>query len=224
MKKIALALATVALVFSFASCSKKDKAQTAEVGVPEGLEMFAEESDGPTWEATGEKLTGNSCNTLAADTGVGVKIVVDKDMSKDGVELQGADVEVVEYLGEKCLKVSPNYNPEIRVAFVFDEPITLEAFSKIKFDVAAGSDDGNGGFGVYNCGVMYADGRPEGGEYPLAFFGTDCSSEEWKGGEWDLETEGQWGSSVDKTRKVQAIQFWSGIKGPLMIKNLGLVK
>lgn len=221
MKKIALTLAAAALVFVSMSCSKKAKTEE----VPADFAMFQEEEDsGAKWEATGEKLTGNSCNTLAADTGVGVTIVVDKDISKGGTEVLGADVEVVEYLGEKCLKVSANYNPEIRVAFVFDKPITLEAFSKIKFDVAAGSDDGNGGFGVYNCGIMYADGRPEGGEFPLAFFGTDCSSTQFLGGEWDLVTEGQWGSSVDKTRQVQAIQFWSGIKGPLFIKNLGLVK
>ena len=210
MKKIALTLAAAALVFVSMSCSKKAKTEE----VPADFAMFQEEEDsGATWEATGEKLTGNSCNTLAADTGVGVTIVVDKDVSKGGTEVLGADVEV-----------SANYNPEIRVAFVFDKPITLEAFSKIKFDVAAGSDDGNGGFGVYNCGIMYADGRPEGGEFPLAFFGTDCSSTQFLGGEWDLVTEGQWGSSVDKTRQVQAIQFWSGIKGPLFIKNLGLVK
>ena len=223
MKKIALTIAAMALVFASVSCSKKQAAKTDEM--PADLAMFqTEEDDGPTWEATGEKLTGDSCNTLAADTGVAVSIVVDKDLSKDGIEVKGADVEVVEYLGEKCLKVTANYNPEIRVSFAFEKPITLEAFSKIKFDVAAGSDDGNGGFGVYNCGIMYADGRPEGGEYPLAFFGTDCSSSEWLGGEWDLVTEGQWGSSVDKTRPVQAIQFWSGIKGPLFIKGLSLVK
>ena len=221
MKKIALVITSVALVLSLASCTKKEKVDE----VPADMAQFiTETTNDVAWEATGDALTGDSCNTLSSDTGVGVTIVVDSDLSKDGTECKGAEVEVVTYLGEKCLKVTPNYNPEIRVSFKFDSPITFEEFSKIKFDVAAGSDDGNGGFGVYNCGIMYADGRPEGGEYPLCFYGTDCSSSEWLGGEWDLVTEGQWGSSLDKTRPVQAIQFWSGIKGPLFIKGLSLVK
>jgi len=224
MKKIALALASAALVFGLVSCASKAATTDEEIGAPEGLELLTEETEGPTWEDTGKKVTGNSCNTLAADTGVGVTIVVDKDISKDGIEVKGASVEIVKYLGEECLKVTPNYNPEIRVSFVFDEPISLEAFSKIAFEVAAGSDDGNGGFGVYNCGVMYAERTSAGGEYPMCFYGTDCSSSEWLGGAWDLVEEGQWGSSLDKSKKVQAIQFWSPIKGPLMIKGLSLIK
>ena len=224
MKKIALVVVASAMVFASISCSPSKKEKKEEI--PTGMEMFMEEEEeaGPAWEATGDKVTGSSYNTLEADTGVPVTIVVDKDVSKDGAEVMGADVESVTFLGEKCLKVTPNYNSEIRISFKFDHPISLADFSKIKFDVAAGSDDGNGGFGVYNCGVMYADGRPEGGEYPLVFFGTDCSSTEWLGGEWDLVADGQWGSSLDKTREVQAIQFWSGIKGPLFIKNLSLIK
>lgn len=220
MKKIVLALAAVAFVFAATSCSKKEAADE----IPADMAEFVTEdsAEEPAWTATGDAL--DTCYTLSADLGQDVTVVVDKDISKDGVDVQGGDAEVVEYLGEKCIKVTKNYNNEIRVAFVFAEPVDLSAFSKIKFDVAAGSDDGNGGFGVYNCGVMYADGRPDGGEYPLCFYGTDCSSSEWLGGEWDLESEGQWGSSLDKTRKVQAIQFWSGITGPLFIKGLSLVK
>lgn len=224
MKKIGLVLATSALVFGLVSCASKGAAASDSLESPDLSFLDTTESEGPTWEDTNIKVTGDTCNTLAADTGVGVTIVVDKDISKGGIDVKGASVEVVKFLGEECLKVTANYNPEIRVAFVFDEPISLEAFSKIKFEVAGGSDDGNGGFGVYNCGVMYAEKDGNGGEFPMCFYGTDCSSTEWLGGEWDLVTEGQWGSSLDKSKKVQAIQFWSPIKGPLMIKGLSLVK
>jgi len=214
MKKIVLALASAALVFGMVSCASNDVEEDEA-----DFSMFVEEEEAPTWTATGEKLTGDSCNTLAADTGVGVTIVVDKDVSKGGTEVQGAEVEVVEYLGEKCLKVTPNFNPEIRIAFVFDEPITTEAFSGIKFQ-CAGFD---GGPGAYNCGLMYAEGNG-GAEFPMSFYMTDISSTEWIDFSANLVADEQWGKNYDPAKKIQAIQFWSGDKGPLFIKGLSFVK
>ncbi|MCR4736473.1 MAG: hypothetical protein K5829_15865 [Treponema sp.] len=214
MKKIVLALASAALVFGMVSCASNDVEEDEA-----DFSMFVEEEEAPAWTATGEKLTGNSCNTLAADTGVGVTIVVDKDVSKGGKELQGAEVEVVEYLGEKCLKVTPNFNPEIRISFVFDEPITTEAFSGIKF-ACAGFD---GGAGAYNCGLMYAEGDG-GAEFPMSFYMTDISSSEWIECNANLVANEQWGNRYSPSKKIQAVQFWSGDKGPLFIKGLSFVK
>ena len=214
MKKIVLALASVALVFGMVSCASKQAEDEAD------FSMFVEEDEGPTWEATGEKLTNDACNTLAADTGVGVTIVVDKDMSKaSNPVLQGAEVEIVTYLGEKCLKVTPNYNPEIRISFVFDQPITTEQFKGIKF-ACAGFD---GGAGAYNCGLMYAKGDG-GAEYPMSFYMTDISSTEWIECNANLKTDEQWGNRWAPDKEIQAIQFWSGDKGPLFIKGLSFVK
>lgn len=213
MKKIVLALASAALVFGMVSCASNDVEDETD------FSMFMTEDEGPTWEATGEKLTGNSCNTLAADTGVGVTIVVDKDISKGGKEVLGAEVEVVEYLGEKCLKVTPNFNPEIRIAFVFDKPITTEQFKGIKF-ACAGFD---GGPGAYNCGIMYAEGDG-GAEFPMSFYMTDISSTEWLECNANFKTDEQWGNRYAPDKEVQAIQFWSGDKGPLFIKGLSFVK
>ena len=213
MKKIVLALASVALVFGMVSCASKQAEDEAD------FSMFVDEDEGPTWEATGEKLTNDACNTLAADTGVGVTIVVDKDISKGGKELQGAEVEIVTYLGEKCLKVTANYNPEIRIAFVFDHPITTEKFKGIKF-ACAGED---GGAGTYNCGLMYAKGDG-GAEFPMSFYMTDISTTEWIECNANLVTDEQWGNRYAPDKEIQAIQFWSGAKGPLFIKGLSFVK
>ena len=213
MKKIVLALASAALVFGMVSCASTQAEDESD------FSMFVDEDDGPTWTATGEKLTNDACNTLAADTGVGVTIVVDKDISKGGKELQGAEVEIVEYLGEKCLKVTPNYNPEIRIAFVFDEPITTEKFSGIKF-ACAGFD---GGAGAYNCGMMYAEGDG-GAEFPMSFYMTDISSSQWIECNANFVADEQWGNRYSGSKKIQAIQFWSGDKGPLFIKGLSFVK
>lgn len=218
MKKIVMAVTAAALVFAAVSCSKKEA--KADDSIPEGLEMFLAEDDGkPQWESTGEKLTGNSCNTLASDTGVGITIVVDKDVSKGGTDLQGADVEVVTYLGEKCLKVTPNYNPEIRIAFVFDEPITTEEFKGIKFATAGFT----GGGGAYNCGIMYAEGNG-GAEFPMSFYFDEIKTDEWVTVDANFVENEQWGNNYAPDKKIQAVQFWSGDKGPLFIKGLSFTK
>lgn len=215
MKKVLVSIASLALVFGIMSCASTGTEESDDLAMPEDMAMFQSEDTGLPYVSTGEKLTNDSCNTLSSIAPV--EIVVDKDVSKDpAVEVQGASVEVVELFGEKCLKVTPNYNPEIRIAFLFKEPVSAANLKTIKFSVC-GFD---GGAGAYNCGLMYKE--MNGAEHNASFYLSDISSEYWTDFTGDLVLDEQWGNKFNAEKEIIAIQFWSGDKGPLFIKGISL--
>lgn len=218
MKKLALVVASAALLFGLVSCASKTASEDDGLGAPEGLDLFMDEDTGPEWEATGNKVTSTTANTLEADTGVGVSLVVDKDISKNGKEVLGASLEEVKYLGETCVKITANYNPEIRFALVFDEPISAGDFSGINFSIA-GID---GGIGSFNVGVMYDD--MNGAEHLMSFYLGDVGVDFWSEYTYSLKEDEQWGNNYKADRKIIAIQLWSGDKGPIFMKDISLTK
>lgn len=222
MKKIVLTLASAALVFAMVSCASNEAVEEDDLAAPDLSFMEVEEDTSIAYTSLNEAVTGNSCNSLAADTGVGVSIVVDKDLSKDPAkDVLGASLEVVEYLGEKCLRVTPNYNPEIRLAYWFDEPISLEEFKTITFDIA-GYD---GGYGAYNMALVYEEGKnPSSGEWAMSFYLSDIKADEWLSYSFDLVADEQWGQNFKSEKHIVGLQYWSGSKDALYIKNVGLKK
>lgn len=219
MKKMALVVASAALVLGLVSCaSNKEVDEVEDLGAPEGLELFIEESDGPVWEDSENKLSSETGNTLKADTGVGVTLVVDKDVSKNGIEVKGGTVEAVKYLGEECLKITPNFNPEIRFAFVFDEPVSAGDFKGMTYSIAGFE----GGIGSFNVGVMYEE--MQGTEHMASFYLGETLVDEWSEYEFILAEDEQWGSNYSADKKIIAIQLWSGDKGPIFLKDVSLTK
>ena len=218
MKKIVLTLASAALVFAMVSCASKQADD--DLGTPDLSFLEVEEDGSIAYTELNEKVTGDSYNSLKADTGVGVSIIVDKDLSKDPAKaVQGASVEAVEYLGEKCLRVTPNYNPEIRLMYWFDEPITMEKFTTFTFDVAGYE----GGYGAYNFALVYEEGKnPSSGEWAMSFYLNEIKADQWSSYSFDLVNDEQWGKNFDPSKHVVGLQYWSGDKGPLYIKNVGL--
>lgn len=217
LKTILFMMATMLIATSFFSCAKKEAKQEE---MPDEL-AFLQQAEKPAtieYKETGEAVTGASCNNLASTVG-NVTIVVDKDISKaEPVPVNGANVSVVEYLGEKCLRITPNFNPEIRVAFVLDTPTTVGDIKTLKFSVAGF----NGGSGAYNCGLMYD--TMNGNEHAASFYLSDIKADAWTDVTADLATMEQWGANFGTDKTIIAIQFWSGDKGPLYIKGLELAK
>jgi len=216
MKKILVAFASAALVFSMVSCAST-KAED-DLGMPSELAALQDEEEAkPEFESAGRALASNDGNNLAAVAPV--TIVFDKDISKNpAVDVQGADVVPGVYLGEECVQITPNYNPEIRVAFVFDTPVSAADVKGIKFSVA-GFD---GGAGAYNCGVMYED--MSGAEHRASFYLSDIAADAWTDVTANLLTDEQWGNNYSADKKIIAVQFWSGDKGPLYLKGLEFTK
>lgn len=217
MKKIVLGFAALALIFGVTSCASTGGGD--DLAMPEGLEdLQVEETASLPYTAVDEAVTGDSYNTLSS-LGSGVTIVVNQDISKDPpVDVQGAAVSVVELYGEKCLMVTPNFGPEIRVAFKFDEPISAEGLKTLKYSVTGFDGDA----GAYNCGIMYED--MNGAEHLASFYLSSIASDAWTDVTADVTADEQWGNNFNASRKVIAVQFWSGSKEPLFIKGLELSK
>ena len=213
MKKFITVLAGAALVLGLVSCG------STKVKEDDDLSMFmASEPEGPEFTASKDSIE-DACKALSEALGVGVKLVVDKDMSKaDAPEVKGATATMGTYLGEKCVKITANFNPEIRFAFVLDKPVPCKDLKKLKFSVA-GFD---GGAGAYNCAFMYEE--MNGAEHKGSFYLSDIATDAWTDVEADLVADEQWGNNYKASNEVQIIQFWSGDKGPIYVKGLTVTK
>lgn len=212
MKKIATIFAATALVFGLMSCGSTKVEE-------DDLSMFmTEEEEGPEFTASKDSID-DACAALSEALGVGVKLVVDKDMSKASApDVKGATATMGTYLGEKCVRITANYNPEIRFAFVLDKPVSCADLKKIKFSVA-GFD---GGTGAYNAAFMYEE--MNGAEHKGSFYLSDIAKDVWTDVDADLKADEQWGSNFSTEAEVTMIQFWSGDKGPIYVKGLTVTK
>lgn len=221
MKKIifCLLLATLAICTVSAKANKK-KNSTSKIEPPPGFELFMDVEKPVPATALKEKVTSSSFNTLQKDTGTKVSLVIDKDWSKEEPEdLMGGNITVVEVYGQKCLKITPNYNPEIRFAYIFEKPITLKDINHMKFSLC-GMD---GVEGSYNIALLYEE-MALNGEHVLSCYSKEISRNEWSTFNLDLKADEIWGSHFSNTKKIIGIQLWSGSKDPLFIKDVSLTK
>ncbi|NLC92915.1 MAG: hypothetical protein GX677_05550 [Treponema sp.] len=216
MKKVLIIATGIALVLGLTSCVSNDDLS----GMPDDLGMFQSAADDkPVYELLNEKVGPTSCNTLATTIGA-CTIVVDKDTSwKDIKSVKGADVEVVEYLGEKCLRVTSNYNTEVRVAFVLDKPTSLKGYKNLKFSIAGFE----GVPGTYNCGLLYTDTNNN-GERKASFYLSDSKKDAWTDVSANLVSSEQWGNNFNDSRTLYCIQFWTSATKAIYIKGLSLTK
>jgi len=212
MKKIAAVLAAAAVLFGLISCG------STKVEEDDLSAFMPAEAEGPEFTASNESVDVIT-KALSETLGVGVKLVVDKDMSKaNPPDVKGATATVGTYLGEKCVKITANYNPEIRFAFVFDEPVSCADLMMVQWSVA-GFDGGNG---AYNLGLLYED--MNGAEHRASFYLSDIATDYWTDNTADLKFDEQWGNNFGKDKEITMIQFWSGDKGPIYVKGLNFLK
>ncbi len=212
MKKIAAVLAASAVLFGLISCG------STKVEEEDDFSFLTVEEEGPEFVASKDSVD-DACKALSEALGVGVTLVVDKDMSKASApSVQGATATMGTYLGEKCVKITANYNPEIRFAFVFDEPVSCADLKKLQWSVA-GFDGGNGS---YNIAFMYEE--MNGAEHKGSFYLSDIATDAWTDNTADLKADEQWGNNFKSENEVIMIQFWSGDKGPIYVKGLNILK
>jgi len=165
-----------------------------------------------------EPVGPSSGNSLADSLGP-VTIVVDKDTSFTSSDaVNGASVQMVQYLGKKALKVTKNNRNEIRIAFVFDKPVTAAGRTSLQFSVA-GFD---GGEGSYNCGLLYAAGAKSSGERAGSFYVGRIQKSNWTPITANLSFDEQWGKNFAPDKEVYSIQFWSNSSKVLYIADLTL--
>lgn len=213
MKKLTAVLATAAVLFGLISCGST----SAEADDDFSAFMTVEE-EGPEFVASKESVD-EICKALSESLGVGVTLVIDKDMSKASAPaVLGATATMGTYLGEKCVKITANYNPEIRFAFVLDKPVSCADLKNLKWSVA-GFD---GGTGAYNIAFMYEE--MNGAEHKGSFYLSDIATDAWTDNVADLKADEQWGNNFKAENEVTMIQFWSGDKGPIYVKGLDVLK
>lgn len=215
MKKLAAILAVSAVLFGLVSCGSTQAEEELD-----DLSMFmaTEETSGPEWTPDKKSDVASFLKAMEEGLGCGVKLVADKDMSKAGEpEVKGAMVSTGTCLGEKCIRITPNYNAEIRFSFVFDKPVKGSEIKRIEYAIA--------GFemvpGTYNFGLALDE--MNGAERSLAFFLSDGSAEYWTNN-YFTQYDTQWGTSIDPDKEYIFLQFWSASPDPVFLKDLYLGK
>lgn len=162
-----------------------------------------------------KSTSGNNLASLG-----NVTISVDKDYSKKTpAALKGATVEETEYLGEKCVKATKNSKGELRLSFMFDEPVPASDLKFLKYSIAGfkGYD------GHYNIGVMYED--MGGAEHKMSCYTSKyVKKDEWSTWTYDLKWDEVWGKNFDPSRKIIGIQFWSNMTSTVYLKDIELQK
>lgn len=168
-----------------------------------------------------EEATDTTGNTLAADTGIPVKIVVDKDTSFTRNDPKKCPkCQVVEFKGEKALKIRCNYDNEIRCAFVFDTPLSTKGYTHLQFKIA-GPFTGDGG--AYNIGLLYTDAKPT-KERIGSFYSSHIEPSNWTTVNVDLTKDELWGSNFNENRSIYCLQFWCSAQRYIYVKDLTLTK
>jgi len=213
MKKLLAVMAVSAMVLGLMSCKSTDVQEEEDFSA-----FMAVEDEGPAFTPDKKSDVNGMLKAMSEGLGVGVKLVADKDMSKEGEpEVKGALVSTGTCLGEKCIRITQNYNSEIRFSFVFDKPVKGSDIQKIQYSIA--------GFemvpGTYNFGL--AVDEMNGAERALAFFLSDGAAEYWTTN-YFTPADTQWGTSIDPDKEYIFLQFWSGEKGPVYLKDLYLGK
>lgn len=190
----------------------------ADTAVPAPAPAPAPEAPAVPLEVILDEKVGPSSGNILAESVGPVTIVVDKDtsyISNDTVN--GATVQMVEYLGKKALRVTKNSRNEIRVAFVLDKPAKAAGYTSVQFNVS-GFD---GWDGSYNCGLLYTESKSS-GERLGSFYIGRISAKEWVPVTVNLSYEEQWGKNFSPDRDVYCLQFWTNQGKALYISDLAL--
>lgn len=147
--------------------------------------------------------TDNDCNSLAETLGP-VKLVIDRDVSiPSEPPLTGATATVVEFDGQKALKVTANSKGEVRFAYVLEKPITLENLVYLSWKIGGFY----GGEGNYNCALIYNEGDAKG--RLLSFYLGKIDKNKLVAVKNNIRAHEQWTKNFKKTRELYAIQFWT---------------
>jgi hypothetical protein len=207
MKQFLSIFAALVLVAGMSACVSqgKEKEKTVEFqAAPEAV-------------ALKDPVTGASGNKLAETIGP-VTVIVDKDTSFTSNDaIQGATVQMVEFLGKKALKVTSNKRREIRVAFVLDKPKSVSGLTSLSFSVAGFS----GGEGTYNCGLLYTVAKDT-GERLGSFYVGRISDMAWTSVSANLAFDEQWGKNFSQDKEIYCIQFWTGAGSVIYIADLAI--
>lgn len=218
MKKLALALASAALVFGMMSCASK--AADDSLDAPEGFDLFEEEDDGLLhleYDYVGQ-ADGKSCTELPA-----CQIITNKDYSKPNpVDIFCDAPEVVKFAGEKCVRIPSNGDGNIRVIWLFDEPIDAASVSTFSFS-CAGLDIPLDNTWTANIALMYNDDITS-GEHATAMYPVAAALDGFITKTIDLNSQegvdGLWGNGYKPAGEFLGIQIYYGGRDPLFIKDL----
>ena len=213
MKKIVMALASLALVFGIVSCAST-KADDG-IDAPEGFE-FEQEDDGLLH--LDYKYIGTAKGTTANKL-KNVTIISNKDYSKAvPLDIYCDEPEEPEFLGKKCVKVNSNGDGNIRTIWLFDKPIPANSISTFKFSVAGLDVDNNW---TWNIALLYNDTPADGAEHASAMYTGNMSTTEWTETVIDLPTnEGLWGNAYKPEGEFIGIQMFYGGRDPIFIKDI----
>lgn len=169
----------------------------------------------------GEQVTGDSYNSLAADTGAPVKITVTEDTSYTGTNpIKSQSIQVVKFQGKKALKIRANFDNEIRCAYVFDKPISAKDYKHLSFKIA-GPFEGDGG--AYNIGLLYTDAKAS-GERNGSFYSSHITPDGWTEVEIDLTADELWAKNFTPDKMIYCLQFWAGAQKYIYVTDLKLSK
>lgn len=217
MKKILIVLLCLSLFMMVIGCASTDTAVATEAPVAEVVE---EAKPAGVPGVTAVSLPGNTANSLEETVGP-VIITVKTDTSFDFNDFcaNGAKAEVVEFDGLEALKVTKNYDNQVRFAFVLLTPASMEGFTRLQFKVAGVEGAG----GVYNCGLLYTEVK---GSHDRvgSFYVSETVTDKWTQVDVDLATEEVWGANFGPDKTLYCIQFWSGAATELYVTDLKLVK
>ena len=217
MKKIVLAIASVALALSLVSCAST-KAEDEVIEAPEGME--AQEDDGLLhleYKYIGQ-AKGSTCTKIPAS-----KIITNKDYSKPTpVDIYCDAPEEVEFLGQKCVRIPSNGDGNIRVIWLFDKPIDAASVSSFSFS-CAGLDIPMDNTWTANIALMYNNDITS-GEHATAMYPIAAGLDEFLTRTYDLNSaegkEGLWGNGYKPEGQFMGIQIYYGGRDPLFIKDL----
>lgn len=220
MKKIALVLASTALLFGLVSCASKGAADD-DLGAPEGLDIFAEEDDGLLhleYEYVGQ-ADATSCADLLAPA----KLITNKDYSKaTPVDIYCDAPELVKFAGETAVKIPSNGDGNIRAIWLFDEPVDAASLSTFQF-ACAGLDIPLDNTWTANIALMYNNAITE-GEHATAMYPVAAALDGFITKTIDLNSQegidGLWGNGFKPEGQILGIQLYYGGRDPIFIKDI----
>ncbi|MCQ2592892.1 MAG: hypothetical protein MJ188_08930 [Treponema sp.] len=218
MKKIVLALASAAVLFSMVSCASKD-VEDSDLEAPEGFEMEVED-DGLLhleYKYLG-MADGSTCTSIPA-----AQVITNKDYSKPHpVDIYCDAPEYVEFAGEKCVKIPSNGDGNIRVIWLFDEPVPADSVTRFAFS-CAGLDIPLDNTWTANIALMYNNDITA-GEHATAMYPLAAALDGFITKDIDLTSEegiaGLWGNGFKPEGEFLGIQIYYGGRDPIFIKDL----
>lgn len=214
-----MAIASLALVLSLFSCASK-QAEDEVVEAPEGFDFLEEEDDGLLhleYKYIGQ-AKGSTCTKIPA-----CKVITNKDYSKPTpVDIFCDEAEEVEFCGEKCVKIPSNGDGNIRVIWLFDEPIDAASVSTFSFS-CAGLDIPMDNTWTANIALMYNNDITS-GEHATAMYPIAAGLDTFLTRTYDLNSQegkdGLWGNGYKPEGQFLGIQIYYGGRDPLFIKDL----